>query len=129
MCMLENLVTVVFLGKTCNLSRLLSKCGGCHISVKCTLWEIKHLAKLDFFFHLRHFKFQYPFGPVCDWPDVIDCEMGTTPGPTTASPCNCEPWQDCNEGSDLILFLKLFKVIKFIFKKNYFTKISRKFQI
>jgi hypothetical protein len=40
---------------------------------------------------------QYPLGPVCDWPDVIDCTMGTTPRPTTPSPCNCEPWQDCNQ--------------------------------
>jgi hypothetical protein len=52
---------------------------------------------------------QYPLGPVCDWPEVIDCTMGTTPSPTTAPPCNCEPWQDCNQARISEYILPLFE--------------------
>jgi hypothetical protein len=61
---------------------------------------------------------QYPLGPVCDWPEVIDCTMGTTPSPTTAPPCNCEPWQDCNQARIAFYIFPFFRVeMVFLFHK------------
>jgi len=31
---------------------------------------------------------QYPIGPVCNWPNTIDCDNGGVP-------CDCLPWQSC----------------------------------
>jgi len=34
---------------------------------------------------------QWPFGPVCNWPNTIDCDNDNVP-------CDCLPWQSCVNG-------------------------------
>ena len=74
-------------------------------------------------------RFQYPVGPVCDWPDIIDCilacpEDGECQGNadcdqcgggycnldcscTYSPPCGCTEDSDCNVRVDLINCVKL----------------------